>query len=153
MRCAFFLFLFIFSTLSAQDSIEEFYENRFALQPPSEQDELEVVQAIKIFFDRIKTRDVSQAYYLSTSSQFQTATSFENFQLFIQNLIGIDFKQKLDKHNVTFTTDDKTKATYFLLLNGQKKGQKFYIEFYLEKQNDAWKIMSIKIYEISIPGT
>lgn len=153
MRYLFFLFLLLISTLSAQDSIEEFFENRFSQQPPTEQEELAVVQSIKNFFDRLNTHDISEAYYINTSKQFQGATSFENFQLFIQNLIGIDFKQKLDKHNVAFTSNDKNKATYFLLLNGKKKRQKFYVEFSLEKQEDDWKIMGIKIYEITYSGS
>lgn len=153
MRHVFVLFLLLFSSLSAQDSIEEFWGNRFSQQPPTEQEELIVVQSVKSFFDRLNTHDISEAYYINTSKQFQGTTSFENFQLFIQNLIGIDFKQKLDKHNVTFTTNDKSKATYSILLNGKKKGQRFYVEFSLERQDDDWKIMSIKIYAISYSGS
>ena len=153
LRLILFLGLFSLSNLCADDSLENFFENRFDLQPPSEQEQLAVIHTIRTFFDRLKSRDVSEAYFLNTSPQFQSATSYENFRGFIQSLVDINLNQKLDKHNVYFLNNEKNKADFILLINGNKKGQRFYIEFYLENQEGVWKIMNIKIYEIYLSKT
>lgn len=150
-RPALFFFFFLFSSLMAEDSIENFFENRFSLQPPTEEDELAVVQAVKDFLDKIKAGDISGAYFLTTSPQFQLATPLENFRIFVQSFHDIDLKEKFNIHNVIFTDANKTKAAFAVMLKGKKKGQRFNLEFALENQDGDWKIMSVKVYEITSP--
>lgn len=130
-----------------RDSLEKFYDDRFSLYPPTEQEQLAVVEALETFLERLRGRNVTEAYFLSTSREFQGTITFEGFKLFVQNLIGIDFEETLNKNAVSFNSNDKTKATYKLTLTGKKK-QKYLIEFSLENQEGDWKIMNIKIYEV-----
>lgn len=149
LRYLCFFILCFFTPLSAQDSVGEFFENRFSLNPPSNEELQAVVQTVDNFLETISAHDLSKAYYFNTSKEFQAATPFHEFQLFVQQLEDIDFKQKLDKNHVTFTDTNRTKASFFVILNDKKKEERLYIEFYLANQDDIWKIMSINIYEIS----
>ena len=147
--CTVGIISFTTCSLHAQDPIENFYENRFSLSPRTEEEEMAALDVVKTFFEKINSHQASEAYFINASTQFQAATSLEDFKLFVEPLVGLDFKQKLDKHNITFTTNDKSKATFFCILNGKIKGQNLKIDFQLENQDGDWKIMGIKIYEIN----
>lgn len=146
MQILVFLALFC-SSLMAQDSIGEFFEDRFALHPPTEEEQNAVVQAVQIFFEKIKTNDIPGAYFITTSSKFQAATSLDKFRIFIQTHEA-DFSQKLDKHSVTFTNAEKSKANLSFTLKGKQKGQRFHFDFELENEDGFWKIVRIRGYEV-----
>ena len=145
------IFLFsIFSSLSANETetIQDFLEKRFSLQPPTEQEELAVVNTVQKFLDRIHERNVTDAYFSSTSPEFRNVVSFDRFKQLVQKLSGYDFKQNVKKNNVSFSNNEKTKANFNVLLTNPNDNIKYYIEFSLDNQEGDWKIMNIKIYEI-----
>ncbi len=140
-------FLLLFSSVMAQDSLHNFFENRFALEPPTVEEKMAVTQVVQSFLTRVQVKDLTHAYYVNTSKQFQKITSFENFRSFVQKLADVDLPGILDSDFVAFTDNAKHKASYLLIAKGKKKNQKFRIEFTLEKQDDDWKIMTVKIHE------
>lgn len=149
MRPLIFILCLILSPLwGEEDSLEEFFGSRFALVPPSKEDEKAVFQAIQTFFERLKTKNVTEAYFISTSPQFQGTLSFKQFKLFIQRLLELKYQEDLKKGSISFSGSEKDKALYTILLKGNKKDEKFYVELSLEKQDEEWKIVNIKIYQI-----
>jgi hypothetical protein len=147
LKYLFILFTTLSLSLAAEESVIDFFEKRLSLQPPTEQEELAVVQAIQIFLERIQQRNINDAYFLSTSKEFQKASSFNYFRLFTQDLYGKVLTIQLTRNNVSFTNVTKDQATYQILLKGSPANQKFYLEFDLANQEGDWKIMHIKIYE------
>nr|WP_166154119.1 hypothetical protein [Neochlamydia sp. AcF84]NGY94163.1 hypothetical protein [Neochlamydia sp. AcF84] len=152
MKYLFILFTTLSLSLAAEESVIDFFEERLSLHPPTEQEELAVVQAVHLFLERIQQRNINDAYFLSTSKEFQQASSFKYFHLFIQDLYGKVLTTQLTRKNVSFTNVAKDQATYQILLKGSSTYQKFYLEFHLANREGDWKIMHIKIYE-SYPTT
>lgn len=148
----FILFLFFSFALQAKetrmDSLEDFFGTRFALQPPTEQEEGEVFEFIQNFFKKIYLKNTAAAYHQDTSPDFKRSMSYENFRVFIQNFDDLDFNQKHEKFNISFTNNEKSQASYTTLLKGKHPGEQFYLEMTLKKDDDDWKITSIKIYDI-----
>lgn len=141
--------LSLFSVEKDSDSLEEFFGNRFALQPPSAQEEKDAADFVQNFFKRIEAKDLTEAYHLDTSPEFKSTMSYERFRIFIRDLDELDFSQKHEKFNVNFQTNDKNKATYSTLLKGKQPGERIYVDFSLKRDEEGnWKIMGIKIYDI-----
>lgn len=132
----------------SMDSLEDFFGNRFALYPPSPEEEKTVVEFIEQFFDSINVKDTTHVYYLNTSPEFKGKMSYENFRVFINDLDEIDFSKKPQEFNVNFSTD-RQQATYTTVLPGKKPKEKTSLEFYLKRHEDGdWKIDSIKVYNL-----
>lgn len=148
MRRFLFLALIFCSTLTAQDSIEEFVQNRYRLYPPTEEERAAVTQAIQVFFDKLRVHDLPDAYFNSTSVQFQKATSLKKFKVFVQSFEEGDFSTP-DQLSVSFIDINKSKAFSTVLLKSTKDEQKFRLEISLEYQDEDWKIMSIKVFKVN----
>jgi TolA-binding protein len=91
--------------------------------------------------DALRQHDISKAYYNYTSKDFQTATSLDQFRNFIEsypvflNNQSAHFTQRSIEHNIgilkgALTSNDHVSTP---------------IEYKLIKENDKWKILSIRL--------
>ena len=129
------------------DSLEKFFENRFGLYPPTEDQAKAAFAVIDSFLKKISSQNVNDAYFLNTSKTFQQATPLNDFKIFVKNFHDVNLEQLPDYHLVNFANTNHNQATLEWSAEGQNKYQQFSIYFSLVLEDNEWKISYIKIYE------
>lgn len=97
----------------------------------------------------LHAKDVTKAYYLFTSQDFQKATPLETFREFVNDHPAF-INNKTFEINTIHTYDDKRTLT------GKIKstdGEVLPVEYQLIKEDGTWKILSIKILAPEFPGS
>lgn len=106
----------------------------------------DMAEVVKGQLSKLRENRITQAYYDYTSKAFQTNTSLENFR----NFIAL-YKVLSDNKSFIFEDSERNegigKITGVLISNDL---QEMEVEYLLAKENDRWKIQSIRLKELKV---
>lgn len=96
---------------------------------------------IQAFIQKIKAKEINQAYQNYTAAEFRNATSLEQFTKFVDQNFIFSQNSSVNFENLTFDNNIASIKARITLASGNM----VYVKFDLMKEGDRWKILGIKV--------
>ncbi len=106
------------------------------------ENEKEIKQLIDDQFKALRADDLSKAYYAFVSKQFQEAASFDAFQKYVSRHPELGKNKEIQVIDLSFKPSFISAAVVAEGLSGDKNTY----QYRLIRENNQWKILSIKMY-------
>ncbi len=108
-----------------------------------------ILDPVKEQLEEIKKGDIKKAYETYTSPDFKKFTSQEQFSVFLKNYAIFSNNASATFADPTFENNMAIIVASFTATNGEANQ----VEYNLNKENDAWKIVAIRVFSSTAPGT